>query len=173
MSIEIKAWKCENCSIAYSTKESADNCSCSKKYNCKECGVEVPSYRTMCDACRIVSNFKKATKVELSDYELEMIVDPKTGEFHCIGSLIDYYTENENLEKPKWVYGCEITQFRVDIDGAIESAQEDMHDEFDDSHVDDIDEIKAFVEEWNKKQTGKTSWEDSSVAVMIPDSFWR
>ena len=68
-----------------------------------------------------------------------------------------YWDEGEDL--PNYVYGTTETRFHVDIDSAIERAEEDMYEDFDD--IVDYKELIEFMEKWNEKQTGVTYYQDT------------
>ena len=170
MSKEIKAWKCEKCGKAYMYKSGADDC-CKVEIietsHCEICGNEIEKYRTICDDCLSKRHYKDGTKIKYSEYDLDWLYDGNTDKyFSDIDALDDYY-EDENLELPKWCYGCDEIPFAIDIDGALENASEEMYEDFEyDNDADELGELIDFIKAWNEKQSAK-SYESNYKKIIL------
>jgi len=173
MSQEIKAWKCENCGSAYMNKISADDC-CkefkNKVYHCKVCGVEVPEYRTICNTCLSKERYEKGTKFKYSEYKLEWLWDEDSDNyFSDIDAMDDYYSDRD-LPLPKWCYGCDSILFSIDIDSALESASEEMYEDFDyGTDATDIEELYDFIKYWNEKQSAKSYGSNYGKIILLDE----
>lgn len=180
-SIEVKAWKCENCGKAFLVKEFADKC-CDdikkpKINNCRVCGCEVNPPWMICRECREKERFEKAQKVKYSEYKTQWLWDESKQEyFSDKEALQDRYDDdafdeqgdNTVAQYPVWCYGCIEIPFRVNIDTAVERAGEDMYEEFDASkEIVELKELTDFVEVWNKKQTARAFVVDYKKVVLL------
>jgi hypothetical protein len=171
MSIEIKAWKCEKCSNVYLDKDLADNC-CKKKATnkCRVCGCDVKSPFVICKECQEIERFHKAKKVNYSDY-IGCLWDERMEEYFY--NKDDMYERYENddekiLPEPKWCYGCIEIPFEIDIDSAIERAEEDMYEDFDSNNsLIDLKELYNYIDSWNKKQSAKSYTIDYNTVVLL------
>jgi len=171
MSKEIKAWKCEKCSVAYMDRTVAENCCKEAKVEiptCKICGDEVEKYRTICDFCLSKERYQNGTKIKYSEYELEWLFDNNTDRyFNDIDALNDYYID-EGLPLPKWCYGCNERPFTIDIDSALENSSEEMYEDFEyDNDAVDIKELIDFIDKWNKKQTASSYEIDHKKIILL------
>lgn len=160
----ITVYQCEKCKKAYADKNLADIC-CEQKF-CKTCNEPLEySYRIYCTKCELDNIYRRGIKIPYSDYKEKMFFCEHNDKYYSdYGDLIEDYleeydesdcvSEDEFIEKyvPKWAVGCEEVHFKINIDHAIESAEEEMYEDFDD--VVDKDELYEFVEKWNAKQTG-------------------
>jgi len=175
MSKEIKAWKCEKCGKSYLSQEVADNCCKDKKgYTCRVCGCDTKLYFLICDTCYNKERFEKAKKVKYSEYVVECLWDETKNEyFRDEEALEERYEEDAYDEKgeytepqiPTWCYGCTEKPFEIDIESAIESAEEEMYDDFDD--ITDKQELRDFVKAWNAKQSGESYESDYGIVVLL------
>lgn len=174
--VEKSVYECSECKKVFLVKKTADNC-CKKKDNtCRVCGCEVNSPWLICHECQDKERFEKAKKVKYSEYPIKWLWDEAMQEFFCDAeSLAEKYGE-EAYEKygtdvgkfpdlPDWTYGCTEIPFRIDIEGAIENAEEEMYEDFDD--IVDEKEMRDFVKAWNEKQTGKSYEIDYSTVVLL------
>ena len=169
MSKEMEVWKCEKCGLVYVDKMNADSC-CKDKSEascCKVCGNTIEKYRTMCDDCLAKERYEKGTKIKYSEYDLEWLYDNNTDRyFSDVDALSDHY-DCENLELPKWCYGCDEIPFVVNIDSALENASEEMYEDFDyGTEAVDLGELIDFIDKWNKKQTAK-AYESNYKKIIL------
>ncbi|WP_434510124.1 hypothetical protein [Desulfitobacterium sp. AusDCA] len=177
MSIEVKAWKCEKCGKAYLNKYLADNCCKEKPHNtCRVCGKEVDSPWLICHTCKDKERFEKAKKIRLSEYKSwlydesleEYFPDKESLEEKYYDNAFDEQGKDPKVEYPEWCYGCVEIPFKINIDSALERAEEDMYEEFDrDRELIDLKELLDFIEVWNAKQTAKAYMTDYSTVVLL------
>jgi len=175
MNKEIKVWKCEKCGKSYLSQEVTDNCCKDKKgYTCRACGCDTKLYFLICDTCCNKERFAKAKKVKYSEYEVGYLWDENQEKyFRDKDELEEKYEENAFIDSlpfgskeiPAWCYGCTEKPFEIDIDQAIENAEEEMYDDFDD--ITDKQELRDFVKAWNAKQTGMSYWMDYKTVVLL------
>lgn len=170
MSKGIQAWQCEKCGKAFLSKRAADECCKEKKpYTCRVCGCEVKEYHLICGSCHDKERYEKAKKVKYSEYNIGCLWDEQTDKyFYDVGEMEDYY-EDEDLEMPKWCYGCTEVPFEIDIDHAIENASEEMYEDFDNQDINDLEELYDYIEQWNKKQTAKAYYSDYDTVVLLEE----
>lgn len=174
--VEKNVYGCSECKKVFWAKEAADNC-CRKKNNiCRICGCEVNPPRLICHECKDKERFDKANKVKYSEYSVKWLWDEvKQDFFYDAETLAEKYGEDAyeefgtDVEKfpdlPEWAYGCIEITFQINIDWAIENAEEKMHEDFDD--IQDEKGLRDFVKEWNAKQTGKSYEVDYSTVVLL------
>ena len=177
MSIEVKAWKCEKCGKAYLNKAAADDCCKEKpetKYTCRVCGCDTEKFRLICGICQEQERFAKAKKVKYSDYNIGWLWDENKDEYFRGKEALEekYLDDAEDIEGngatpelPTWCYGCIEIPFQVSIESAIESAEEEMYEDFND--IVDEKELRDFIEEWNAKQNGMTYESDYKTVVLL------
>jgi hypothetical protein len=168
---EVTVYKCSDCKKVYVKKEFADDCC--KPYRCEVCGVETPRYRTKCALCAEKIRFGKANKIKYSEYKAQYLWDERTKKYYSdIEEMAEAYAEYDNEEgnsgMPDWCYACTEIPFQVDIEHAIEQAEEDMYEDFEAVHsAVDLKELLDFVEAWNKKQYAKAYVTDYSTVVLL------
>jgi len=177
MSIEVKAWKCEKCGKAYLDKTVATNCCVEKKNICEICGCEIKSPWLKCHDCREKERFEKAEKVRYSIYGIEYLWDETQQEyFRDAEDLAEKYGEDAYEERgvdvelnlPTWCYGCVGHTFGIDIERAIEKADESMYEDFDlEKSVIGLRELRDFIKAWNAKQTAKSYDVNYKTVVLL------
>ena len=178
-STHVDAYVCETCKQAYLDKRRADRC-CEPRF-CEDCGTPIPTdhYYLVCEPCREKRKFERARKMTLEEYIAISKKDKKDPLFYDehfdiyeedVESILDHYQdEDENF--PKYVLGVKIIPFELDIDSALELAQEEMADEFEpEHHLVDLPELRNFVDQWNAKQTA-FSMVDNGVIVFLPEEL--
>lgn len=177
MSKKIEVWKCEKCSNIFHNEAAADDCCKDKpeaiKRTCRVFECAVDSYKLICQSCLDQERFAKAKKVKYSEYKVGYLWDETQDVyFRDKESLEEKYLDDAEdsedkliPEFPTWCYGCTEIPFQVDIDGAIQSALENMYEDFND--VDDEDELRDFVKAWNAKQNGMTYETDYKTVVLL------
>ena len=177
MTIEVKAWKCEKCGKYYLNKAAADDCCRDKPEavikTCRVCGCVIDNYQTICHICLNQERFARAKKVKYSEYKVGYLWDETKDDYFSDKEALeekyydDAYDEELHIDPkiPTWCFGCTEIPFQVNIDGAIESAMEDMYEDFND--IDDEDGLRDFVKEWNAKQNGMTYETDYKTVVLL------
>jgi hypothetical protein len=172
MSIEVKAWKCDECGSAFLNKHLADTCCDNKikEHKCRACGCAVERYYRICPSCRTKEQYEKANKISSKEYKVGCLYDPVKDKFyHDADYLFDDYND-EGEETPKWVFGCIEIPFTINIDSALERAEEEMHDEFDRGiELVDLKRLYDFIEEWNKKQDAVSYDIDYKTVVLLEE----
>lgn len=92
--------------------------------------------------------------INYKDYDIEYLFDLKSDEYYsCVDTMEDYYKDN-NLEMPKYAYGCYFESVSLDVDDILESACEEHHEDMI-SFLDGYSELKEAIEEFN--ETNKTN----------------
>lgn len=179
MTIEVMVYQCEKCHKHWALSYKTDEC-CKdkpeKKYTCRVCGCDTQEFRLICGICLNQERFSKATKVKYSEYEVGYLWDETKDEYFSGKEELeekyydDVYDEDLHIvpEIPTWCYGCIATPFSIDIDSAIERAEEDMYEDFE-AEKDGINlkELRDYVQEWNEKQTSKSYDVDYKTVVLL------
>ena len=162
-------------------------------YLCSECGKEVESsYTAICKDCREkewIERKKREEKFTLEQAEKLVfgINDDKIKEFNYFysedypyddGYFADFSDFVDALEgkyinkknRPEYVWGTYEKIIEIDIDNAIGCACEELHEEaYDNISNKDYKELKDFVSNWCKKQTGTTTYyPDYRYAIKVP-----
>lgn len=167
---EITVYKCSKCGQAYTTKEWADKCCEPKpKKVCENCGCELDEkcHFTVCGPCREKRRYNRCAKMTLKEY-YEVYPDGmlvyNDNYFSDYEDLEDYCTYNE-CDVPKYAYGTSKCYSEIDIDCAIENAEENAYEdaEFDSTA---LKELHDFIDKWNEKH--KLSYfEEANIVVLL------
>ena len=165
---------------------------------CSECGKELnSSYTSMCDDCRR----KQWTEMRLKEEQLHFqkaekltfgVDDDKIKNFEYFysedypyneGYFADFDVFFDELQDkgitketgPQYVWGTYEKMINIDVDWTIENACEDLYEgAYDNISNEDFNELKQYVAEWCKKQTGTiTYYPDYRYAIMIPWEDWE
>jgi hypothetical protein len=146
-------WACGEChklSLNDGTYKAAEEC-CRQTY-CK-CGEKLGKWHILCDNCKEAAH---EAKRELVEYDGGPVLDNKRY-FMDMDELLDHYCDDEE-SMPEFVHPCKVESFAgINIHHAMEAATEDLFEDAYD-HLILVDELVAFVDQWNKKQTLAT-WE--------------
>lgn len=179
---EVTWYKCGNCGLVYSAREWAEQCC--KPEKCEKCGKEIP-YKTMwslCDACRKEKEiedeqqrFYKAQKYTLANCPKEK----------CQMMYSDVYTYNEGffsdieelkgfcswkgIKLPDYVYCTREQKFSIDVDAMLENSCEELHEDAYEN-LDGVEELRSYIEDWCKKQSGATTFYRDQNAVILLES---
>ncbi len=172
MIMELTVYKCKMCGKVYYNKVVAEECCKGKekpKNKCRVCVCEVEPPWTICRSCREKERYDKAIKIPYAEYKIPMLYDERTEKFFSDPEeLEEEYFDNLEDEVPAWCYGCVEIPFKIDIDNAIESASEKMHEDFDyERDVMSLKELHEFIKQWNAKQTAKTYEVDYKTVVLL------
>jgi len=159
-------YRCTICNKVSADKDVAEKCCQPGK--CRVCGKELKPYYTLCDLCKRKEYYDKANKIKYSDYKLEYLYDEIYDKyFRDYEEMLEYYEENEAEKTLSWAWGCSEYSFKINIDNAIESAEENMYDDFDD--IIDYEELVNFIKEWNDKQTAKAYLPDYKTVIILSE----
>jgi hypothetical protein len=167
-SVKEKAYRCSVCSQVYMDKSFADKC-CAPKY-CEQCGKELPyrSYYIRCETCITKNRFDKAEKLtEWNGWIYKDGYGDNDGYFESVDELIEWVEdqdEEDEIVMPDWVFLCEEHNHTVDIDSAIEQALEEAYE---DAEFDYLDELYAFMKQWNDKQNLKSYSPDYKKILLL------
>jgi hypothetical protein len=148
-----KLYKCEFCEALNRT----DWCSCEQARNKR-------------DYDRVKYYYDKAKKIKYSEYKTKWLYDENTDRYYNDKEeLYDYYDYNEIIYPiQKWVFACEEIPFVLNIDQALESASEEMYEDFDyTNYLTDIGELYDFIKKWNEKQSAKSYMVDYKTVVLL------
>lgn len=182
----VQLYACGKCGTCYSPRvyasqslptaqKAAQEC-CDRK--CTGCGGAVEKYWTKCEACRSVDDkarevarFDKAEKVAEKDYG-GPVYDERGDQYYSdTDDLRERYEDRDDEEGwawPTFVYACTVQAFEISADDILEAAGERMEwEDWDDSRVVAVDELQAFVKEWNAKQNGECWHADHSRAIIL------
>jgi len=174
---EIVAYQCGVCKNGFVVRAVAEECCKEKpKPSCQLCGTEdVRPHYYMCDSCSEKRRYEKSKKVFLRDYKEECFYDDRADRyFKDIEDFLDYYESEETKTLPEYCLGCDRIDFVVDIDHALESAEEEMGEDFDDRALVDREELEKFVSSWNEKQTARAYSVNYKTTVILSDEpLWK
>lgn len=121
-------------------------------------------------------SFLKSKKLKPEEYDKSLVVYSddvdgyNDGYFADVYELIDYCEDND-IEIPYYVYGTYTSTFFLDIDDAIESALEDMHEDAE-YMIDDksLSELRLAVDKFNKEnEFVKTYYKDDSTTIILKE----
>lgn len=171
-------YACGVCGTCYSPKsvgvqnaiDVAEKCCLPEHHTCNACGKEVPKYRNLCAGCAELVRLRKATQIEAEDWTGPVHLDGAPG-----GWGEGYFSDADDLRQscedydvpvPAYCWPCTSRPLRLDPDSLLEQAVDDMHEDAADQIV-DADELEAFVEAWNAKQTCVSWYPDMSRVVVL------
>lgn len=157
----ITIYQCEKCHRYYWNRESADKCCQTRR--CEKCNKELHNYSGLCESCRDKQVYDKAKKMTYEDYI-------KTNPSHMLYYNEKYYEDLESLlddycDEPAFCYGTIKDKITIDIDWAIESAEEDMDDSYFDENG--LKELRSYMKNWNEKYGYNSFWKDENTIIII------
>lgn len=161
-------WYCATCKYTARSEAEAERC-CAPLF-C-ECGAEIERGRTGCDACWIrqreeceAATWDRATKVHTRDYD-GPVYSERLDCFHCAAA--DAFEEliDEGCT-PDRVYACNVHRLCLDVDDVLESAIEATEAADCDLEFGHVEELRAFVTEWNARQTSEW-WETDYTRGIV------
>lgn len=147
-------------------------------WTCSKCGASHDrSYQPTCRPCFEAGRqlalaeqegrrFAAATKIDGKEYTGPVYcsdVDHNEGFFADLGDLADACGDLE-VEIPKYVWACTTRRLQVCLGDVRELA---LDDHYEGCELRAEDKLGAFLEEWNKEQTGETWYPDYSRAVVL------
>lgn len=130
---------------------------------CDTCGEtkEIRGYCAPCSAAREAAteaqNFEKALKVPAAEHRGPVYSHGSDRFWPDIDEALEWYAEEE-IEPPAYLWGCSITDQIVD--SALDECSENCEAEA-------MNELRAFIETWNAKQTQENWFEDNRLAVLL------
>lgn len=162
--IKIKAYQCEKCGKVYTDKYLAEICC--KQYHCEDCGKETEKYRMLCQECAEKRRYEKAEKMTYKEYcekypDYPLFLDDEY--YWELEDLIDRFEEGE---EPKYCYGTTKERVELDIDNAIDNAEEELPE---DDFFDNKKELYEFVDKWNKLNGRDVFYENTKLIILIND----
>ena len=189
---EVPCTKCNGLRFTYVEEngkgyiEGCRTCHNGKLYKCEFCGKLNTTDYCNCDLSRakrkserIKGSYEKAKKIKYSEYKTEWLYDENSDEFYKDKeALMDFYYDaaygedipDEEIQYPKWAFGCTEIPFVLDIDHALESASEEMHEDFDyDRDLTDVNELYDFIKQWNEKQSAMSYMVDYKTVVLLDE----
>ena len=180
-----KLYACGKCGTCYSPKnvgiqnaiDMAEKCCDPKAHTCKVCGVEVPSYRTMCERHAEQARLRKAVQIDEKDWTDPVHLDGAPG-----GWGEGYFPDTDSLREdwidanwvetgpqlpvPAYCWPCTSQPLALYAERLLEQAVDGMHEDAMDQVV-DADGLCEFIEAWNAKQTCVTWYVDHSRVVVL------
>lgn len=95
--------------------------------------------------------------INYKNYEEAYLFDEKSDKyFTCIDTMEDYYKDN-NLEMPRYAYGCSFEPVKLDTYDILEQATEE-HAEDMMNMVDGVTELKEAIEKFNEVNKNNGSY---------------
>lgn len=168
-----KAYACAETQAHKAVQRAAEEC-CAPRH-CSGCGVEVEKYWTACQSCREKNRLRKAEPIPEKNWS-----DPVEHEGMPGGWGEGYFSDTDDLRQscddydvkvPAYCWPCVATPLALNANSLLEQATDEMHEDAADEIV-DADELVAFIEAWNAKQTCVTWYPDySRVVVLDRDRF--
>lgn len=164
-------YRCKECGKIYMDKQLAELCH--KHYYCEVCGKETERYWLICDSCREKKQYKEATKISYKEY-LEkypgyMIYDG-SDYYQDLDELIEMY-ECDDKQLPKYVYGTIKERIEVNIENAIECAEEDSNCE--DFSFDNTEELIEMVNKWNEKNGTFVYYVQDKLIILLTEEDFK
>lgn len=159
-------WECEECGALYINKLQAELCH--KKYYCEVCGKETERYALLCEQHMKEKELSMAEQLTYDEYKNKYpnYMISYDGEcYYDLDELIEVLTDRGE-EIPEYCYGTEPDDIKVDIDYAIECAEDDVEEPF--WNGDELAELRSFVNEWNKKYGYQVFYQDKKKIVFLP-----
>lgn len=166
--VQLKGYMCEKCGKIHLNKDAAELCC--KQYYCEECGVETERYYLLCPTCAEKRNYEKATKMTYKEY-IEKYPDYPIfdrNEEDCewdIEYLIEKYDKEDT---PKYFYGATKERVEVDIEYAIQCAEEELPE---DGYLYGTQELYDFVKKWNEKYGENVYYCDKKTLILVDDEL--
>lgn len=169
-------WFCGKCNRIPSDlqprgrKEAADQCC--KPRLCSQCGG--PLEGSICRPCRD----KKQREEEQAriDAATKLVPDEYDGPVYDGNDYwldVDEYREHAEDEgiEDEYVWACTTHRHQIDPQRAVDIITEDMLQDVEDADecmLSGVQELKEFIAEWNKRQTGEYCRVDYKRAIMVP-----
>jgi len=159
-----EAWLCSACTRVWTDKDSASRCC-----TCSYCG----SFKTWTSGATVhlecqVQKSKEADRVALEKAELvewdggPIYFDDKV--YDSPEDVLDAFLEGH---APEFIFATEQTNFFFDLDGALENACDQHHDDMRDN-LEGIDELQSAVDKFNEQNSGNFSvTEDRSKKIRL------
>jgi hypothetical protein len=168
---EATLWQCEKCKQYYINKKDAEDCC--RERTCEQCGVildpRIPY--TVCSECREINNYDRCKKMTIQEYEKKfpdhMVI--MEDEFYAnVEDAVDsYFAEHGTILK--YVYGTQKEYAVVDIEAALDYADDVENVEFD-SYA--RQELIDFVDKWNEKNK-IGFFVATNIAIDIPGDYYE
>lgn len=161
----VNRWFCGKCGQIKHDKNLAE--SCCKPAVC-DCGKEIEEkYYTSCKICRFENDrkreqnrFNKAEK--LTEWDGPVFLEGYGNDGYCsdLSEFLDYISDEEIEENEiKYVWCCEeVPLANLDIDEVLNNHTEEAYEGFSIDDFNGLDELRAAVDIFNKKNEKIVSW---------------
>lgn len=170
-----KVYACAEPQAHEAAQKAAEKC-CAPTH-CTGCGVEVEKYWTACSSCREKNALRRATRILARDYHGPVEYDGMSGSWgegysgdtdELLQAWEDeYWVEiGPQVSPPAYCWPCTSQPLRLDAESLLGQAVDGMHEDAADEIV-DADELVAFIEAWNAKQTCRSWYPDRSRVVVL------
>jgi hypothetical protein len=196
---KILGWACPECMLYHSpliyackadtaeaeAKRAASEC-CHRL--CQDCGVDMGSSPgwICCDECRakraelrLKERIAKAKRVPWAEYHQRAVFCEATDEVHfdvdeMQEAIVELWVQCKvDLDEPPIIWGCAVSQFKLDADGIVDSELENHHeDAYEEVGQNDRDRLQRMLDKWCK-DVDITSYEtDYGVIVELNPGWW-
>ena len=167
---EIIVYECSKCHRQYPVKHLAEVCC--KEYHCKTCGKVTPQFYYECEDCKEKRLFKESKKMSYDqyckDYPGHMLYFNEDY-FLDLESLFDYIALH-NLPFPDYVYGTSKDLVQIDIESAIEEAEDSSGlEDFCFADYADMKSLREFIKNWNQKNAVDSYYYDPTISIVFTD----
>jgi hypothetical protein len=156
---------------------------CHGKVTCKQCGQPVKDHQSSqpCRDClgrkwsvQAVNSLKRRKTITLKDYTEDWIhaddYGSNDGYFPEIAAL-EEWCDDEGVSMPCYVEPCKEVRFELGISHILENELSEFHEDAG-SEIVNEDELYAFIEAWNKKQSLRSYYPVyDTVIVLDPARF--
>lgn len=168
-----KVYACAEPQAHAAAQKAAEKC-CAPRY-CTGCGVEVEKSWTACSSCREKNALRRATRILAQDFHGPVYSDAVPGDWgEGFSSDIDALLEavhdavawGDLDEAPAFCWSCVSQPLALNAESLLEQAVDGLHEEAFDQ-IEAGDELVAFIEAWNAKQTCKSWYPDYSRVVVL------
>lgn len=169
---KVEVYKCSRCGTHFKTFKAAQDC-CKDRY-CELCGAVLPKNHLYlwCDKCREAHKYDDYKHMSIKEYEEEYpdyMVCYGDNYYTSVDDCLEYLygdLTDEEWDNLHFIMGTTRSTVDIDIEYAVESAEEDFEDELFDRTG--LDELYSYVNEWNKKN-GVPVYYEAKILIDIPD----
>lgn len=192
LAYSIKAYACSDEAAHRQALAAAEKCC--EPSTCSVCGVEIEKYWTKCAKHREQAKLARAKAVPASEWSGPVFSDDVPGDWgegysSCWREMLRCHDDEQawaeadhNAAPSEWTFEpalppaycwpCEAEVLRLDPDSLLENAVENMHEDAGDQIV-DADELVAFIEAWNAKQTCTSYYPDYKRVIVLDEARFK
>ena len=91
--------------------------------------------------------------------------------YESIDDLLEHFDDDDE-EKPQWVYPCDVEEFSLDASTILESACDDHCEEMAEEVQDDADSLQKLLDDWCKTIRTKTWRPDTGRIVVLEHALF-